>query len=206
MRGFENFIYEFLRSLSFIKDWSKSDNPNHRVFFRLLNVDYEMSLENFCLEMGFGNSGFIHDSWDHNLKSADYDHVAFWKSITGLEQYNSCSNKASNIHNPVLRYLQRVMACSIWGRKEVALTRTDELFMLWEMHNDHPVNTCYYLLDYISFVAKKRSDDKSEIVVGGIITYFAKKISCVLSVFAIPTSYFNLKILFLRKTQVGVFE
>jgi len=57
MRGFENFTYEFLSSLSFTKDRSKSDNPNHRVLFRLLNVDYEMSLENFCNDLGLTNAG-----------------------------------------------------------------------------------------------------------------------------------------------------
>ena len=46
MRGFENFTYEFLSSISFTKDKSKTDNPKHRVAFRLLNVDYEMPLEN----------------------------------------------------------------------------------------------------------------------------------------------------------------
>jgi len=33
MRGFENITYEFLSSISFTKDKSKMDNPNHRVFF-----------------------------------------------------------------------------------------------------------------------------------------------------------------------------
>jgi len=125
--------------------------------------------------MGFANAGFIHDSWDHNLKSTDCDPVAFWKRITGLDRYNVCSNKASGIHNLVLRYIQRVMACTIWGRKEVGPTRTDELFMLWAMLNNRPVNTCYYLLDYLSFVAKKKPDDKSEILVGGIITFIARR-------------------------------
>ena len=31
MRGFENFTYEFLSSISFTKDRSKTDNPDHRV-------------------------------------------------------------------------------------------------------------------------------------------------------------------------------
>jgi len=143
MRGFENFTYEFLSSLAFTKDKSKTDNPNHIVFFRLLNNDYEMSLENFCENLGFANAGFVHDSWNRNLKSADYDPIAFWKSITGLDHYNARSNKASVIHNPVLRYIQRVMACTIWGRKEVGPARTDELFMLWAMLNNRLVNTCY---------------------------------------------------------------
>jgi len=84
MRGFENFTYEFLSSLSFTKDRSKSDNPNHRVYFWLLNVNYEMSLEHFCNDLGLTNAGYIDDSWDHTLRPADYDPVAFWKSITRL--------------------------------------------------------------------------------------------------------------------------
>ena len=54
-------------------------------------------------------------------------------------------------------------------------TRTDELFMLWAMLYNRPVNTCYYLLDYLVSVAKKILDEKSEIVVGGIITFITKK-------------------------------
>jgi len=43
---------------------------------------------------------------------------------------------------------------------------TDELFMLWAMLFDHPVNTCYYLLDHLSSIGKKRADERGEIVVG----------------------------------------
>jgi len=67
--------------------------------------------------MGFANAGFIHDSWNHDLKPEDYNLATFWERITGLTQYNSRSNMARNIHNLVLRYLQRVVACTIWGRK-----------------------------------------------------------------------------------------
>jgi len=74
----------------------------------------------------------------------------------------------------VLRYIQRDMACTIWGRKEVGTTRTDELFMLWAMLKNRPVNTCFYLLAYLGSVGAK-SNVKSEIVVGGIITYIARK-------------------------------
>jgi len=139
-----------------------------------MNIDYEMSLENFCLEMDFANAGFIHDCWNHDLKPDDYNPTTFWERITGLTQYNSRSNKASNIHNPVLRYLQRVMACTIWGRKELGTTRTYELFMLWAMLNNRPMNTYYYLLDYLASLGTK-PDGKGEIVVGGIITYIARK-------------------------------
>jgi len=49
IRGFENFTYEFLSSIAFKKDWLNFDNPNNRVSSRLMNIDYEMSLENFYL-------------------------------------------------------------------------------------------------------------------------------------------------------------
>jgi len=51
MKGFENFTYEFLTSIAFTKYRMNFDNPDHRVSFRLMNIDYEMSLENFCNEM-----------------------------------------------------------------------------------------------------------------------------------------------------------
>lgn len=173
-RGYKNFTYEFLSSIEFMKDKSRTSTPDHRVSFRLLNHDYEMSLKIFCTTMGFANAGFIHDHWNHDLRPADYDPRAFWDRITGLCQYNSRSNKASNIHNPVLRYLQRVMACTIYGRKELGTTRTDEPFLLWAMLYDHPVNTCYYLLDYLVSIGT-RSDSKGEIIVGGIITFIVKQ-------------------------------
>jgi hypothetical protein len=44
MRGYENFTYEFLSSIVFTKDRLNFDNPNHRVTFRLMNIDYDMSL------------------------------------------------------------------------------------------------------------------------------------------------------------------
>jgi len=46
--------------------------------------------------------------------------------------------------------------------------------MLWAMLKNRPVNTCFYLLDYLAFVCAK-SSVSSEIMVGGIITYIAKK-------------------------------
>jgi hypothetical protein len=48
MRGYENNTYEFLSSIQFKKDKLNFDDHDHRVSFRLLNIDYEMSLEIFC--------------------------------------------------------------------------------------------------------------------------------------------------------------
>jgi len=81
----------------------------------------------------------------------------------------------NRLHNLVLRYLHRVMACTIWGRKEGGIMRKDELFMLWAMLYNHPINICYYLIDYFVSIAKMKPDDKCDIVVSGIITFIDRK-------------------------------
>jgi hypothetical protein len=45
--------------------------------------------------------------------------------------------------------------------------------MLWAMLRNNPVNTCFYLLDYFASVGAK-SDNRAEIVIGGIITFIAR--------------------------------
>ncbi|XP_039686068.1 uncharacterized protein [Medicago truncatula] len=122
MWGYESFTYKFLSSNVFTKDRMNFDNPNHRISFRLMNIDYEMSLQHFCDEMDFANAGFIHDSWDQSLKPVDYQPTTFWEHITDLRQFNT-------------RYLQKVMTGTIWGRTELGNTRTEELFMSWVMLN-----------------------------------------------------------------------
>jgi len=83
-------------------------------------------------------------------------------------------NKLGIRDNAYRLYLQRIMSCTIWGRKEVGRNKTDELFMLWAMLSNSPVNTCYHLLDYLASIGAK-SNNRAEIVVGGIITFIARK-------------------------------
>jgi hypothetical protein len=45
--------------------------------------------------------------------------------------------------------------------------------MLWAMLHNHPVHTCFYLIDYLDFIGT-RPAGKGDIVVGGIITYIAR--------------------------------
>jgi len=40
---------------------------------------------------------------------------------------------------------------------------------------NHPVNNCYYLIDYLVSITRKKPDDKGDIVVGVIITFIARK-------------------------------
>ena len=47
--------------------------------------------------------------------------------------------------------------------------------MLWAMLYNHHVNICYYLIDFLVSIAKKKPDDRGDIVVGVIITFIARK-------------------------------
>jgi hypothetical protein len=47
--------------------------------------------------------------------------------------------------------------------------------MLWTMLYNHHINICYYLLDYLVSIVKKKPNDKGDIMVGGIITFLARK-------------------------------
>ena len=85
------------------------------------------------------------------------------------------------IEEHVIRLLHNTTLClgtfkGLWlAPYGVGMMRTDELFMLWAMLYNHPVNICYYLLAYLVSTAKKKPDDKGDIVVGGIITFVARK-------------------------------
>ena len=46
--------------------------------------------------------------------------------------------------------------------------------MFWAMLSKNPANTCYYLHDYLASIGAK-FNNRAEIVVGGIITFIARK-------------------------------
>lgn len=166
---------EFLSTLCFRKDKDNVDDPQHNnVSFSLDNREFSMSLTEFCERMGFASTGLIHDSHNPNNKPENYDPDEFWHQITGMRKFVPKSAKASSIHNPVFRYIHRVMACSIFGRKETGTVRTDELFILWAMVNKQQVNTGYYLLSHMASVA---TQDSGKIVVGGPIEFMAKTLN-----------------------------
>lgn len=137
-----------------------------------------MTLTEFCGRMGFESAGHIHDSRLENIRPQNYDSDQFWLQITGKRDYSSKNAKASKIHNPVLRYLHRVMACTIFGRGEPGTVRADELFLLWAMMHKCQVNTGYYLLSHLAQVAESTS---GKIAVGGVVTYIAEHLGMDLS-------------------------
>jgi len=166
----KNITIEFLSTITFIKD---RDNP--QVKFSFLNMEFNMSLTEFNTKMGFASAGLIHTSHNKDIKPEDYDPQEFWSLITGRNHFESRTVKASMIHNPVFRYVHRVMACTIFGRPETGTMRSDELFLLWAMVNSRPVNTGWYMLNHLAFVGGQAKGTK--ISVGGAIDFIKVKIT-----------------------------
>lgn len=116
---YEGLTLEFLSSLNFYDDKINVLNPNHTLSFRLLNVDFELTLSNFCELLGFENVGAIHDSKNPATKSEGFNPQAFWSQITGETHCEARHAKAILIHNPVFRYVHRAMACTLFGRERL---------------------------------------------------------------------------------------
>jgi hypothetical protein len=174
----ETLTREFLSTLSFVVDRDDVTDPKHKVSFSLANVEYNMKLTEFCDIMGFASAGLIHGSHNEATKPQNYDQGEWWLKITGRDHYDSKGAKASMIHNPVFRYVHRVMSCSIFGRAETGTVRTDELFCLWAMVHKCAVNTGYYLLSHLASVA---AANRGKIAVGGVISFIAVKMGSVIS-------------------------
>jgi hypothetical protein len=171
---YESQTLEFLSTLCFKKDKDNLTDPNHSVSFSLDNQEFDMSLSQFCDKMGFANAGLIHGSHNEDTRPQDYDQQEFWLKISGHDHFEAKSAKASMIHNPVFRYVHRIMSCTVFGRPETGTVRADELFILWVMVNKRAVNTGYYLLNHLASVAAAKS--KGKIVVGGVIRFISKKL------------------------------
>jgi len=161
---------EFLSTITFIKD---KDNP--QVKFSFSNNEFNMSLTEFNTKMGFASEGLIHTSRNKDINPEDYDPHEFWSLITGRNHFESRSAKASMIHNPVFRYVHRVMACTIFGRPKTGTVRSDELYLLWAMVNSRTVNTGWYLLNHLAFVGGQAKGTK--MAVGGVIEFIKRKIT-----------------------------
>ena len=103
-----------------------------------------------------------------------YDRHEFWREITGERGvfYEARSAKESRIRLPALKYLHRLMAHSLFPRKEGdSVVTTTELNVLHCMVHDRKLDVCHALAGKLRDVATKPT---GAIKVGGIVTAIAK--------------------------------
>lgn len=135
------------------------------VWFRMFNREYYKTLDEFGAFFGLPKGG--------NVLYYNSDPSMVWGQITGSNDYNPQSSKASRIQNPVFRYLQRIMANTIFGRHDSQGTvREWEMEMLQNMlYPDVCLSTASFIARHFHAVGKSKK--KSPIVIGGLITPIA---------------------------------
>ena len=119
--SYEVIIYEFLSLFEF-------NSSTNKMKFRLGNEDFEMSIWEIkrALNMPIMFSQF-----------PSYNKHAFWKQLTDLDEgFNLRTSKASKIISHSLRYMHRLLAHTVLGRKESnGQVNSVELDILFAMVN-----------------------------------------------------------------------
>lgn len=96
------------------------------------------------------------------------------KNISGESSYDPGRSKASSIRNPVFRYLQAVMASSLFFRDNKGGVCTDELCALYCLANGINMNIASYILEHLQ--SQSYLDETGVIGIGGMITTLAVKL------------------------------
>uniref|UniRef100_A0A803LA75 Arabidopsis retrotransposon Orf1 C-terminal domain-containing protein n=2 Tax=Chenopodium quinoa TaxID=63459 RepID=A0A803LA75_CHEQI len=95
-----------------------------------------------------------------------------WRTLTDDREYDSNNSPGNHIRHPALRYVQRLLSCTVFGRYEGGKARKDELFMLDRMLHGQPINTGAFLIKQMRDLANKTTTSGA-IVLGGLITPIA---------------------------------
>jgi hypothetical protein len=96
----------------------------------------------------------------------------FWIAITGRTNYSSKGAKASGIHNPYLRYTQKGLAYTLFGRGDSTGVATQrELFFMYSMAQNKAINVVAFAADYLGRVGRA---DSGGISVGVMITQISE--------------------------------
>ena len=138
--SYEVIIYEFLSLFEF-------NSSTNKMKFRLGNEDFEMSIWEIkrALNMPIMFSQF-----------PSYNKSAFWKQLTDLDEgFNPRTSKASKIISHSLRYMHRLLAHTVLGRKESdGQVNSVELDILYAMVYGHKMELSHVIALRLSDIAK----------------------------------------------------
>ncbi|CAI9297520.1 unnamed protein product [Lactuca saligna] len=140
------------------------------LYFRLMNQDYEISLDQINAIVGaptentFGPTDPIQGYYD----------MTWWTQLTQLHPYVSSAAKASSLIHPVIKVAHRIIASLVAPREERSTISALELKILYAM--THPENNL--IPHYGRFLCHKlirlSASRSGKIVCGGIVSMLAK--------------------------------
>lgn len=164
---FARITLEFLSTIEFkLKNrWNGTEKEYYgTLHIRLFNTNLELSVDELgsILKLPIVGPGTVPDT---------FAPAEFWTAITGNVEYISKGEKASGIHNPCFRYAQKALAYTMFGRGDSTdVTTQRELFFLYSMAAQTPINVAAFAVDYLGRVGRATSGNIS---VGGMITQIA---------------------------------
>ncbi|KAH6767782.1 hypothetical protein C2S52_018765 [Perilla frutescens var. hirtella] len=139
-----------------------------RCTFRMGNRDRVLTVEDVNQIFNAPDDGIYHPPSRYDK---DYAYRLFCLMESDTEKYDSSLAKASAMPNPVFRYLHRILASTVFDRRENDGLRTSELFTLWALLNAVHLNFGAFFLEQLQ---RQAHMDNGWICIGGLVTPIAE--------------------------------
>uniref|UniRef100_A0A803MK17 Arabidopsis retrotransposon Orf1 C-terminal domain-containing protein n=2 Tax=Chenopodium quinoa TaxID=63459 RepID=A0A803MK17_CHEQI len=130
---YKRITLEFLSSLKAVTHSAEGCGEGS-ITFQLYNEEHTWTLTKFNEVLGLPNEG-------PRLTSKYWSADPIWRTLTDDREYDSNNSPGNHIRHHALRYVQRLLSCTVFGRYEGGKARKDELFMLDRMLHGQPINT-----------------------------------------------------------------
>ncbi|KAL2931749.1 Fe/S biogenesis protein NfuA, partial [Bienertia sinuspersici] len=135
------------------------------ITFRLYNQDHSWTLAQLNEVLGLPTGGPRHTpkQWDANDT---------WNAIVCGISWHKDGVKGNYIRHPAIRYIQRLLACTVLGRHDGGNNCKDDLYFIHHMLQAREIDTGAFLIKQMKTLAN-RSDTGGAIVQGGYVTLIA---------------------------------
>ncbi|KNA22004.1 hypothetical protein SOVF_037810 [Spinacia oleracea] len=126
------------------------------------------------------------DSFDEDKNGYQFFSQAFWKEVTGRDDWRVGLSKAFSFVNPAIRLWRRIITQVLYARKDLGnLTTKDFKMLWWFVHGDKDkmgqLDFGKFLID--AFI-RERQKKKENITIVSFVTIFAEHVGVPLSSFA----------------------
>lgn len=99
------------------------------------------------------------------------DFCSFWQRLTGERTASTKGRKSSHIHNPAIRYFQKVLAHTIFGRGDSSgNVNSEELYFIDAVFRPRWIHSAAFMLAKMQKIATATT---GAIAIGGLITSLA---------------------------------
>ena len=140
----------------------------HILKFRMEGKPHQLTYSFMQRVFGFKKDGMCEPP-------ASYKSKDFWNFLTGLDgPFDSRRGKAMFIKDIKFWLLHKVLACVVFHKTESNRISSQELFLMWCIHNKKPVCWTYWIFNQLLACAPKKD---APLTHGHVITIIAKSLN-----------------------------